>query len=395
MVKSYIRNLDSLRALAVVLVMMFHCRIFAAGWVGVWVFFVISGFLITRTLVDLQAVRFREAIREFYIRRTLRIWPAYYLFLLMVGILLISQHRLGEMKWQYAAALTYTYNLLGHSGGVGGRALSHVWSLSVEEQFYLVVAPVVLLLRRSTLTRLFAGSVVACLVLRAIMMTWLYPRLGDGVIAYVHNFTLFQADSFLVGGLLALGERRVIVAPARTVGASLIAIVAVGFAALAINAALLHARGLYRLQDAVNYDFSDPASWSLSPTSLGMSLLTSANGIQIWLYSVLAALSLAAVVAVLRFGQTRDWQITNRIGRVSYGMYLVHMPMIPLFDAAIRNAHVVKHSAPGLALFGGYAVAVWSVAWFSFRFVESPFLRLKPGRHQPASEPSGPPHDLL
>src|SRR5579871_6644947 len=76
-----IRNLDALRALAVLLVMLFHFRLLAVGWVGVSIFFVISGFLITRILLrDAGRFALGEYLGLFYVRRALRIFPIYYLY---------------------------------------------------------------------------------------------------------------------------------------------------------------------------------------------------------------------------------------------------------------------------------------------------------------------------
>src|SRR5580692_8626360 len=152
-----IASLDGLRAVSILLVLTSHSilgthsfafrLLFLHADLGVRVFFIISGFLITTLLLNERAESGGISLRLFYIRRTLRILPAFYLFVGTVAIL----NALGVIavppgNWVYV--LTYTLNFDPHPPWV----LGHLWSLSVEEQFYLLWPLVMRFARRSMWT---------------------------------------------------------------------------------------------------------------------------------------------------------------------------------------------------------------------------------------------------
>ena len=133
----HIPNLDAVRALAILLVMAFHARYLAFGWSGVWIFFVLSGFLITRSLIPLSAGRLRDGLTIFYARRSLRIWPAYYLYILAAALVIVVSPAEGTIPQDSCGyAAFYVSNLAPLFGAsTGGRLFSHLWSLAVEEQY--------------------------------------------------------------------------------------------------------------------------------------------------------------------------------------------------------------------------------------------------------------------
>ena len=158
----YRPDIDGLRAAAVLLVLLFHAEIpgFEGGFVGVDIFFVISGFLITSILLrDIEAGRF--SIREFYRRRAKRIMPALiavWAAVFGVGMLVLLPSDLTKLAISLGGSALFVSNwvFLGESGYFGGAAaqkpLLHTWSLSIEEQFYLVW-PIALLLAARFLPR--------------------------------------------------------------------------------------------------------------------------------------------------------------------------------------------------------------------------------------------------
>ena len=201
-----IPSLDGLRSISITLVLVSHLAgtknfpISAAqgnalglGEFGVVVFFVISGFLITGLLLDEAARKGTVDLGRFYLRRTLRIFPPYYAFL----ICLLIAGALGSVSlnpsdgWR---AATYTANYdLGRSWYVG-----HTWSLSVEEQFYLLW-PAVLLLARTRRAILIAAAVVLAAPAIRIGEWMLLRQYGDGI---GHRFeTIF--DAIAIGCVLA------------------------------------------------------------------------------------------------------------------------------------------------------------------------------------------------
>lgn len=202
-----IPSLDGLRAISIGLVLFAHLsgtvnfpiehEILNAGNLGVRVFFVISGFLITGILLKEIEKTGTVNLRKFYYRRTLRIFPPYYFFLLVVGILAlcgILKLPLGE----WLSAVFYVSNF----APISTWEIGHTWSLGVEEQFYLLMPGL-----------LFFGKRRAFFVLCAIILLSPFIRLGTHM--FIHDGDLrwtgfgFQAnaDSLATGCLLAFARQ--------------------------------------------------------------------------------------------------------------------------------------------------------------------------------------------
>jgi peptidoglycan/LPS O-acetylase OafA/YrhL len=212
-----ITELDGVRAIAVGLVFLNH---FAPtktapwldfprnlGWIGVDIFFVLSGFLVTRIL--LKAVGNQEGyFRNFYARRALRIFPLYYL--LVTGILLImlvakQGAPLREMELGWGSPL-WLYGYLGNVLTAVTNTSPPIyfvpmWSLHVEEQFYLVLPLLVMYLTRASLRRVLIAAVFVAPAIR-MLLNWSHPDLP------MLQFMLFpcRMDSLALGGLLALAR---------------------------------------------------------------------------------------------------------------------------------------------------------------------------------------------
>ena len=201
-----IPSLDGLRAISIGLVLLAHLvgtrsfplsvesgQVLALGELGVHVFFVISGFLITRLLLDELGSTGRISLSNFYFRRTMRIFPAYYFFLLVLAALAwggMVQLASGDM----AHALTYTSNYYSARSWLVG----HTWSLSVEEQFYLLWPALVVMAGRRRALWLAALAVAFAPMIRT--ASWeLMRSSGDGI---GHRFETV-ADAIAIGCVLA------------------------------------------------------------------------------------------------------------------------------------------------------------------------------------------------
>jgi peptidoglycan/LPS O-acetylase OafA/YrhL len=210
-----IPSFDGLRAVSILLVLLAHSSWFLPGIItqsspfrfvvgngmhGVAVFFVISGYLITTILLRELANTHSISLRRFYFRRTLRIFPPYYAFLVVMG-LLWTGHVIKLDLTSYVAAATYTWALNPHATSA---LLTHAWSLSIEELFYLLW-PLCLLLLYPTRRTLHwvIGAILFFPVLR-VALYFLLPSLRG------HEFYMVQgwADTMLVGCLLALVRQR-------------------------------------------------------------------------------------------------------------------------------------------------------------------------------------------
>jgi peptidoglycan/LPS O-acetylase OafA/YrhL len=204
--RSRIASLDGLRAISIGLVLISHLvgtrfffvpvrlgRIFELGELGVRVFFVISGFLITQLLLKELGASGRIKLSRFYFRRTFRIFPPYYVFIgVLIALNFFSVIQLAQGDSIHA--LTYTSNYApNRSWNVG-----HTWSLSVEEQFYLLWPAVLILIGKRRALWAAAALIPLCPIIRLVIWEWV-PSMQSGIGAQFETV----ADSIAAGCLLA------------------------------------------------------------------------------------------------------------------------------------------------------------------------------------------------
>jgi peptidoglycan/LPS O-acetylase OafA/YrhL len=203
--------LDGLRALAIIAVMLYHFRtkplIPGGGIVGVDLFFVLSGFLITTLLLQEWSGTGRISLRRFYQRRALRLIPALLLFVavyLSITLGFRGHDFTGQPSSELilrnvGAVATYTMNWVNAYGGMTIPGFSHLWSLSIEEQFYVFWPLALVLLLR---LRLPAVGLLA-ISLAVILVSALLPYLGDQPRNRLYFGTDFRLQTLLLGAVLA------------------------------------------------------------------------------------------------------------------------------------------------------------------------------------------------
>jgi peptidoglycan/LPS O-acetylase OafA/YrhL len=353
--------LDGLRGIAIVAVVLHHWHVpgFIGGYLGVDLFFVLSGFLITALLLQELGESGRVDLRNFYVRRTLRLLPALVVLLVIFGgyMLLRSSPEVWRARrdaivsvlfyfanWRWALAPT-EHDVLG--------PLLHTWSLSVEEQFYLFWPPLLLGLMALGAGRRVVLGTLAVLILAC--GAWRIALLQRGV-TDVRLFagTDTRIDSLLVGCALAvlLSGSAPLVDAERTTRAhvsGLGALVVLGFLIAVVP---MHSRWLY----------------------LGGQLLVAMLGAGL-IYGALRGSG--PLVAGL------SWMPLRWFGTLSYSLYLWHYPLI----AFGRQLGVMRENHPTpLRVLVPLGIATLLCAWGSFQLVERPFLRMR-GRFQPRSGP--------
>lgn len=196
-----LQSLDALRFIAVAMVLLRHMtpdsayqninRITAAGWAGVDLFFVLSGFLIGSLLMAEAKASGAINLRRFYVRRSLKIYPAFIVLLLTYGLV---EKGFGEnFTWLgLLCELTFTQNYLWH-------VFNHTWSLAVEEHFYLLIAPLVLALSRGNHLAMLPALAVS--VMAACLLARISTYLACGEINMFASH--LRMDSLMAGVLLA------------------------------------------------------------------------------------------------------------------------------------------------------------------------------------------------
>ncbi len=332
-------GLDGLRCVAIVAVLLEHGRVLpfeGGGKVGVTLFFVLSGFLITRLLVE-EVDRTRGiTFGAFYARRALRLFPALTVLLVIsVGGSLLRGSGLGGAQY----ALFYVADIA-KAAGEDMPYLAHTWSLSLEEQFYLLwpvtlgLGLVVLRSRRMLISLLIVGILIST-ALRIV----LYNGPTDADRVYYAPDT--RADALLIGCLLALtiaklGRVRLLGPIALVSACSLVLLATVSRHAFFFHVGL----SLIALASAVL------VAYSLYPRGIGRRLLTARPVLY--------------------------------VGGLSYGIYLYHFVIFRNGQPLLPGPHVLTFLA--------CAVASVAAAALSFRLVEAPFLALQ-ARYRPGTQP--------
>ena len=351
----YLPGLDGLRAVAVVAVLLYHAELswIPGGFLGVDVFFVISGYLITLLLLEEQARRGTISVKGFYRRRARRLLPALYLLLLTVCIVaaLFYREELATLRGQVVSALTYSTNwYLIFIGGSYfeqlGRplVLRHLWSLAVEEQFYLAWPIVMLVMLRRARGRIapLALTIGVAAAASTVLMAVLYDAGRDPSRVYYGTDT--RVSTLLIGALLAVfwrpsalshGHVRVHRALFDVIGLVALALIVVSFLNVHETSRRLYEGGF-----------------------LGVALVSA--------LAVAAATHPAAAFGrVLLGNRPLRW-----IGVRSYALYLWHWP---IFVMTRPHVDTPLAAGPVLALRLGLTVLL---ADLSYRLVESPIRRM-------------------
>ena len=331
--------LDGLRALAFGAVLLEHVFALPLLWSGVDLFFVISGYLITGIL--LRAFDSDDAfLARFYWRRTTRIWPAYYACIAATVLLLPTAA--DNALW----ASVFAGNFWTSASGLDGP-LAHLWSLAVEEQFYLLWPLALLVTPLRYRTWLFVGLLVAAPLIRAglALAGWEFAA-----------YTLLPArmDALMGGALLADFQHR------------------------------RGAASLARLRR--------PA-WSFAPVAFcifaGSAMVSAHDSV---LYAVLAFEAWAFYACILVIVLTQagwlaralSWRPLVYVGRISYGLYLFHLPVIyVLRDRGVDGVAL-------LVLAGAVSLLLAAASW---RYFEAPVMAW--GRRQERARATGGAPDVL
>src|ERR1700722_20045437 len=205
--RGYVSEVDALRGLAMTGVVAQHCHLLPFGWTGVWLFYVISGFAITSSLLSSDRTPHSRLflVRNFYARRCLRIWPLYFLFVLanMVAAV-ITGHGAVLASAPWLATFTFNFRMMLHDDH--WSTIGHLWTISVEEQFYFIFPFLFAFLSRRRLAVALGICVIASPLLRALLSVWFDSFSSDNLwkAFSLYAFAPAHFDAFSSGALLAL-----------------------------------------------------------------------------------------------------------------------------------------------------------------------------------------------
>lgn len=333
-----INQLDSLRAFAAFSVIIyhflpsFHLGKFSFGWAGVDVFFVISGYLITAILLEQKNNISNKIliIKNFIIKRALRLFPTYYL---LITFFLLLSIFFGLYVWRPGNAIyyfTYTQNFLVFAKGGQGTQVNHLWTLAVEEQFYLIWPWILIYVPNKWLIR-------ALLII--IPFSLLFKSFSG--FEYLRMLTFVHLDTLGGGALIALllkekGEQ------------FFLQINKARMAIIFISLAILIFEAFYY----VPYIFIVIATLILS-SSLLIGCYYNFNGF---------------------FGRILNLPQLKYLGKISYGLYLYHQAVSYFLILFVFKMHLSIH---GLILFFLSIILTIIVAHLSYNYIEKRFLNLK------------------
>lgn len=294
-------DVEGLRAVAVLPIVLFHLNpaLCPGGFTGVDIFFVISGFVITRMIVA-EGRDFR--VRDFYVRRFLRIFPA---LVVTIAITMIAAWRFASasayvdlaeqsLAATFAASNFYFYATTDYfSGGALSYPLLHTWSLGVEEQFYLFWPVLLIAIQRYKLP---SATVIAAVSVLSIVAMLICREIDPDLAFYMMPFRIFE---FAAGAMLAAHPGL----EGRTSPAGKLALGVIGAGLLSIS--------FFGLDEETAW----PNAWTLAPT-VGTAFLIVAGGGAHW-------------------GRLLSASPLRLIGHLSYSLYLVHWPVIALYRSRI------------------------------------------------------------
>ena len=354
-----VRGLDGLRALAVTTVIVFHLLpgTLVGGYLGVDIFFVVSGFLITTLLLRERAATGRISLRGFWARRARRLLPALGLLLLAccTAALVVGGDVLVGLGTQVLGAVTFSSNWLfiaqgsSYFGETVPELFRNLWSLAVEEQFYVVwpLLVVILLVRIPRWARLV---LIAALALAS--AAWMALSVPADGAAFDPTRVYYGTDTHAFG--LATG--------------AFLAVLLLGRGVAGTGLTSRPARVLLGLGGTL----SVAGLLALAVLLPGDTVLAYRGGLA--LVAVLSALAIAALlVPGSLFGRVLDVAPIRWIGLRSYGLYLWHWPVFVLVGAALPTW---PREGLEAAAIGGIALAITVVAAaLSYRFLEQPIRR--------------------
>lgn len=356
-----------------------HCKLLPFGWMGVWLFFVISGYVVTLSVLRRETVSPGQGLMAFFHRRILRIVPVYYAYV-GVGLIvvLISGSDINLLASLSLFGFFNNLTMIDGHGELVGWPVGHLWTISVEMQFYLGYGIALFYLSRRVLIQVLLAMLFASPLMRLVasdaLASYGWNNADSAYAIYAGSF--LHSDSFALGALLAIADRNGLASRIgrllAVVGISLLATYILAY--ILVNHIILGATGIDNFRNII------------SGTLYGQYR-------QVFLYSAVGAASAGLVCLAATNDRLVSWllnyQVFRRIGEISYGAYVYHAAAISgviFFVERNYGAFDLRNSVTSrifLFIFA-YSLTIL-VSELSYRYFESRFRISKTYKPFPVS----------
>lgn len=354
-----VQGLNSFRFFAFFAVFLFHLDFFEFGYMGVHAFFVLSGFLLTPIILQMnEHLPTKQYFINFYGRRSLRIFPLYFFYLIAISLIayIAIEHfdydvndRLKRALDQMVYAATYTYNFFAMSSSYEQtQTITHFWSLAVEEQFYLIWPLVIYLLHKTTIKRALIVIIVSGPIIRFLLAQLVLADTNNSfnsVEMVVYSFTLSSFDAFAIGGYFALYGKQT------------------------NNFIIL---GLFILLVVIGLAMDYVAGNGIDIRSFGYADFMKNDYKYVWAFSIFSLL-FAMILVNIREKVFLPFVFENGIvaylGKISYGLYVYHFPLVYFMTHEL--SHLSFYLRAPIILLTTIAIAALSYHLLEKRFLEA------------------------
>lgn len=384
----YIKPFDGMRGIGALMIILYHFPgnyfTISHGWEFMQLFFVMSGYLITLVLMeDKQRFAFKNFTLYFYIKRVLRLFPLYfaYLFFWLIIYWISDPNSLlhkgvSEVRQHAPYLFTYTYNYMTFVNYFLGwdyhstLLTTHLWTLSVEEQFYLVFPFLVYFLNKTTLRKVVLAAIIIAPIFRIGFYFFLkYENPNDmaWVAQNLVRIPFAQMDSIAMGAAIALFNFDKIKFPVKL------------FWQLSLFIAVLYLSNMAYVYfvEGTNY-YQITYGKKLAENWMAHNFLFS------YMITLVNAWCMLAIYCVVK-GHNIKWLLENKllvfVGKLSYGIYLMHLPLMFVFYLLVQQIPFLRNSSSNilkegcvLALFLAFLLGV---SYISFHFFEKRFIQLR------------------